>query len=571
MKPPTAVPVKLLMLVALLQGLMLLLLHQSITLTFWPYADRHWLIAFYAMALTAPSMLLLCVEQGTFKHTAKYVAGFACIAGLVGFYTGWQATPSEHIKISTVLFGFSATMAIATFKALIYIQLRVSGQPFSYSQLYHLSWRNALTLSFALLFALCFWGVLMLWAILFKAIKIDIFSQIFTEPWFYYPAISLATGCGVVIFRNLSVVIDTVTRLQQALMKFLLVAVSAVSILFLFGLLISGVSPLWETGGSALIIWLQAIMLFLINAVYQDEPNVRPYHIALHRLIMVGAALLPLYSLISFYGLSLRVEQYGWSVIRVWGFIIWGVLTLFAVGYLKAIITKRDNWLADVSRINVVLGLVVLAIMVIVNSPLLDVRKITVASQLKQYEASNDYSNFDAYYFKRHLARPGYLALEQLKQEKTKEHPQLLLNINALYIKKHPEKIDEQAMLNSFIQSMHYDGDLPSGLAQAMYKQASKNTWRLKQTAKFYAMPIKLHRDALTQSKSEYLLIQQANGWAYLTLFYPLQNKWDSQQLKSLNLKNNDVIIEQILQKKYTIKTPQWNEMHIGDQIIKVQ
>ncbi|MFT7560359.1 MAG: hypothetical protein ACI93R_002278, partial [Flavobacteriales bacterium] len=322
MKQESLVPVKELILIALVQGICLFLLHQSVELKFWPYADRGWLIALYSVAFIAPTLLLLSVEKGTFVRVAKYVAGFSFVAALVGFYSGWQSMPVDYVRLDTILPTLILTMVIAAFKALMYMQQFVSGKAFSYSQLFRWSWRNFLTLLLSMLFALCFWGVLMLWAELFKAIKINFFHDLFTERWFYYPAVALANGFGVIIFRNLSSVIDTITRLQQALMKFLLVILSVVSVLFLFGLLFSGLSPLWETGGSALILWMQAILLFFVNAVYQDEPEERPYHIALHRIIMAGIALLPLYSIISFYGLSLRVDQYGWSLMRGWAFIL---------------------------------------------------------------------------------------------------------------------------------------------------------------------------------------------------------------------------------------------------------
>jgi hypothetical protein len=120
------------------------------------------------------------------------------------------------------------------------------------------SWRNFLTLSLAVLFAGSFWLLLMLWAALFKAINIDFFSDLFEQRWFYYPAIALANGFGIIIFRKLTYIIDTITRLQQALIKFLLVLLSLVSLLFLGALPFTGLEPLWESGGSSLILWMQA-------------------------------------------------------------------------------------------------------------------------------------------------------------------------------------------------------------------------------------------------------------------------------------------------------------------------
>ena len=570
MNQESIVPVKELILIALVQGLCLFLLHQSIELKFWPYTDRGWLISLYSVAFIAPTLLLLSIEKGTFARVAKYVAGFSVIAALVGFYTGWQSIPEEYIPIGTILPTLILTMVIAAFKALMYIQQLVSGKPFSYSQLFRWSWRNFLTLSLSLLFALCFWGVLMLWAFLFKAIKINLFHDLFTESWFYYPAVALANGFGVIIFRNLSSVIDTITRLQQALMKFLLVILSVVSVLFLFGLLVSGLSPLWETGGSALILWMQAIMLFFLNAVYQDEPDVRPYHIALHRIIMAGVALLPLYSLISFYGLSLRVDQYGWSLMRCWAFIIWGLLALFSFGYLKGIITKKDAWVFDLSRINVVMGLVVWAVMVVVNSPVLDLRKIVVSSQIERYESSGNYDDFSPYYFKNNLGRPGYIAMEQLKKDKAESNPQLLVRINAQYFNESNSKEDVELMESEFIQAIEYnEGELPWGLGEAMYKVVSESSWEMKQILSYKVISINLNDDNLT----EYVFIRRKENRSQISVFYLDGDDWKSARIGDSSYPGSGLeneVADKIIAREFEVKAPAWKELEIDGMRIRV-
>jgi hypothetical protein len=248
---------------------------------------------------------------------------------------------------------------------------------------------------------------LILWAALFDAINIEFFNDLFKKPWFYYPAIALANGFGIIIFRNLTYIIDTITRLQQALMKFLLVILVLVSLLFIGALPFTGLEPLWKSGGSSLILWMQALMLFFLNAVYQDDPDARPYHLVLHRFIYIGIAILPIYSIISFYGLSLRVDQYGWTLARCWAFLIWFLLALFPIGYCWGIAKLRDEWLQQLSKVNVVIGLIVLALMLMVNSPLLDFRKIVVNNQLQRLETGlTQIEDFDINYFRKSLAKP---------------------------------------------------------------------------------------------------------------------------------------------------------------------
>jgi hypothetical protein len=373
-------------------------------------------------------------------------------------------------------------MVIATFKALMYSQQYASGGGITYSALFKWSWRNFLTLSLSLLFAGSFWLILILWGELFNAIDIEFFEDLFSEPWFYYPAIALANGFGVIIFRNLTQIIDTITRIQQALMTFLLVILVLVSILFLGALPFTGLEPLWKSGGSSLILWMQALMLFFLNAVYQDDPDARPYHLALHRFIYIGIAILPIYSIISFYGLSLRVDQYGWTLARCWAFLIWFLLALFPLGYCWGIAKLRDEWLQQLSRVNVAIGLVVLALMLLVNSPLLDFRKIFVNNQLDRLATGlTPIEDFDINYFRRSLVKPGYDGLQTLKAQYQETNPNIAIRINAFY--DNAKNNESSTSEGQFAAAIEYLSEKPPAkLLTALYENETDNQWELNQT-----------------------------------------------------------------------------------------
>jgi hypothetical protein len=555
------IPALLLILIALVQGLVLLLLHQSIEFKFWPHNDPAWLFCFYAIAFTAPTMLLLGLTQDKLLALSKWVLPFSLFVGVLGFYIGSQATPLAHVRFETLLFALVVTLGIAVFKALMYTQQFISGEPFSYSNLFCWSWRNFLTLALALLFALCVWGVLMLWAGLFKAIKIDFFWNLFTERWFYYPALATAQGFGVLIFRRLSHVIDTIMRLQQALMKFLLVLLVLVSIMFLGGLLIAGLNPLWDSGGSHLILWMQALMLFFVNAVYQDDAAERPYHRWVHRFIYLGVALLPIYSAISFYGLMLRIDQYGWSLARCWGMLIWLFLTLFSLGYLWGIVRRRDNWLQQLSRVNVTMGLVVLGGMLIVNSPLLDFRKITVASQMQRLAAGQiEADDFDVYYFRNQLARPGYEALQTIQQNYAQSNPELVLRIEQLYAdRKAPEVAFTKTRLLAAIKTPV--DEIPEALGEQLYKDLNENDWAARNIKKYYLLPL----DANADGQEEYLYVQIFSNYSYVHLYFYEEDKWQSQRYTTrFDKKKNQTIIEALDKADLNLFEPKWKDIELG-------
>ncbi|MEN3158613.1 DUF4153 domain-containing protein [Alkalimonas sp. NCh-2] len=559
----------LLTLIALLQGLALLYLHQAIELHYWPHNQPPWLFACYSVAFIWPTMLLLGLDDSNIGTLVKLTLPFALLSALLGYYVGLQVVPLEHIRFNALLFSFIVTMAIATFKALMYSQQWASGERFSYSALFLWSWRNFLTLSLALLFAGCFWLVLVLWGALFQSIGIDFFKELFQQRWFYYPAIALANGFGVIIFRNLSRIIDTIARLQQALMKFLLVVLSLVSLLFLGALPFTGLSPLWESGGSSLILWMQALMLFFVNAVYQSDADNRPYPLWLHRFIYIGVALLPVYSLISFYGLSLRIDQYGWSLSRYWAYLIWFLLALFPLGYWWGIVKFRDRWTQQLSRTNVAVGLVVLAAMLLVNSPLLDFRKMVVEHQLQRL-ADNKVSvdEFDIHYFRHHLARPGYKGLQTLKAQYGETHPNLLLRINALYA----DRVNDlpSSSRDEFIAAITLLTDNPPDeLLTVIYKQETRSHWSMQHTQRYFLHALDLNQNG----ELEYLWIEKRRSYTEIKLFFQQDNQWQSAYIGGFRTDqdNADKLHQAILAGEIEIVPSRWHDLVIGEQRFQVR
>ena len=417
--------------VAAIQGVLLFALYKAFDTGTWPSESPLWSYPLWTLTIVAPILLLLSLESGNTQRVATLVAGFTGILALLALYTGWQAEPFGEFPVFSLSTVFALSISIACFKGLMYLQQRASDSPLTYQILFTYSWRNFLVLALAALFVLAFWLVLMLWAGLFEVIDIDVFSNLFETDWFLFPVLTMAFGVGIIIFRELTHVIDSITRLLQGLIKLLLPLVVAVATIFLLALPFSGLDVLWSTGrGTALLLWLTAIVLFFVNAVYQDGRDAAPYPPVAHALIYAGLLVLPLLSALSFYGLWLRLNQYGWTVERCWAFVVWLLLTLFSVGYAWGVVTRRAAWPTALGRVNTVMGLVVLALMLLANSPVLDFRRISLASQLARVERNEiPLTDFDFSYAHNYLARPGYLALERIKADIGDDDPELLAKI----------------------------------------------------------------------------------------------------------------------------------------------
>ena len=415
---PTNPPRNLMLGIALAQGVALLLLWRALTNETWPATQPAVNFPLWTVAVTYPALLLLSLESGRVLRTVIRVSLFCAVPILPAAYVGWQAAPFDEFPVGSLIFAYAVTVGIACFKALMYLQHFIADAPVTYRTLFRYSWRNALV---AGLTAPLVWGValiLFLWGALFEAIGIDFFADLFARDWFLFPVLAVVFGLGVLIFRRLAKVIDGITSLLEGLFRLLLPLVVCVVTIFLATLPFTGLQPLWETGnGTALLMGINIIALFFANAVYQ--PGRRPpYPPIVHRLVYGGACLLPLVSLLACYGLYLRIAQYGLTVERCWALALCCLMALFSAGYAAGIARRRDDWPETLGRVNKVMGWAIAALALLVNTPLLDFRKISLASQFARVERGDiEIHDFDFYYAREHLARPAWLRTRALLAE----------------------------------------------------------------------------------------------------------------------------------------------------------
>ena len=414
------------------QGVSLFLLWRALESGAWPSQTPAVNFPLWTAAIAGPALLLLCLDAQNLSRSFKAAGVFSGVLLLVAIFMGWQASPHGEFPIDSLLVVFVLTMLIACFKGLMYCQRWIAQSPPNYAALFTYSWRNFLVVGLAVALT---WGVgliLFLWASLFAVIGIEFFKDLFSNDWFLFPVLASAFGLGIQTFRRLVKVIDSITSLLEGLMRLLLPLIALVLVIFLGALPFTTLQPLWETGnGTALLLWLNAFALFFVNAVYQTGHG-SPYATWVHRGLSAAIALLPIVSALALYGLYLRIDDYGWTVQRCWAFAVFVILALFSIGYAVCIARWRWAWTRHLGTVNTAMGWFVLALMLLVNTPLLDFRSISLASQWQRVESGEvEPRDFDFHYAKQHLARPGYQKMQALIKAYENSDPELARIIEA--------------------------------------------------------------------------------------------------------------------------------------------
>ena len=548
------------------QGIALLLLWRALEFEAWPSQTPAINIPLWTLAIVAPTLLLLCLDTQNFTRSLKAVGLFSGVLTLIAIFIGWQASPHGEFPIDSLLVIYVITALIACFKGLMYCQQWIAKSPSNYAVLFTYSWRNFLVVGLSVVLT---WGVgliLFLWAALFAIIGIDFFKELFQNDWFLFPVLASAFGFGIQTFRRLVRVIDSITSLLEGLIRLLLPLIGVVLVIFLGALPFTTLQPLWETGnGTALLLWLNALTLFFVNAVYQSGLR-SPYSAWVHRGLSAAIALLPIVSALALYGLYLRIDDYGWTVQRCWAFAVFTVLALFSIGYAWCIVRWRRDWPRPLGTVNTAMGWFVLALMLLVNTPILDFRSISLASQWQRVESGEvALRDFDFHYTRHYLARPGHQKLQALIAEYETSNPELAQVMRAAYY----HDMDEQTF-ETLWENLAYRPEAfapPAGLHDAASKTVfGRNPQR-------FNNPMLIRVDLDEDGEFEYALLAQRlmdEDSVEAVLFNRDENAWQYRVLLLQGNRPDELDITQALQNgEITATPPRFMNLQVGGLVFR--
>ena len=322
--------------------------------------------------------------------------------------------------------------ALMLFIALAWVQAVLQSRhvrAVRYSSLFAHAWHNAMVYGLVVQFVGLCWLVLCLWAGLFKLVKVGFFAQAFSQPLFISLATGVMGGIGVVLARGQPRALQIQLQLVLALFRVLLPMLSLVVVLFVLALPFTGVEPLWETRKAAvLLITLQLCLLLFVNAVYQDGlAQDAPYPRLVQQLVHAALWLWPVLGMLGVWAVALRVQQYGWTHDRIWALVATGLLLVYGLGYAWVALQRgRFFWLQGLGRLNARMSWVLLAVGLVLHTPLLDVYRFSAHSQLQRLlQAQGPWSLSQLEDLRFDHGRYGQAALAQLQQDHRAQAPEV--------------------------------------------------------------------------------------------------------------------------------------------------
>lgn len=372
----------------LLQGLLALAVTRS-------GLDSGWQLLAWLLIVQPPLFMAMAVTRW---RDARLWAGGAVMAAVVMVMAGtliWGLlrAPAQD---SGMFVGLGIATSLWWFVALPWFQAFMAQGHWRvpYATLFVLAWNNALVLALAALCVNLIWGVLWLWAGLFALVKVQLFADLFAAQWFVYAVTGLLGGLGLWLARTQQRPIQVMRQTLLALGRLLLPLLAWVLVFFVLALVFTGVEGLWATQFAAtLLMSVLILQIWVLNAVYQDGAAAQaPYARVLRWLVDASLIAMPVLATLACVAIGLRVRQYGWTLERVWAAAAAGTLWLYAVGYAGAALhSVRQGaarpWLQMVAPVNKALSLLVLALLLALQTPLLDGQRISASSQGERLRA----------------------------------------------------------------------------------------------------------------------------------------------------------------------------------------
>lgn len=272
--------------------------------------------------------------------------------------------------------------------------------------------RNTVLGALAGLIGLLVMGMLHLAVYLFRIVNLEFLSGWLDDSLYYWLSFCLGFNVSLVFVR--SVFSFSTGKIAGYVARVLLPLLTVIGVIAAGGLLLSVVTGVRVSGlGSFTMIWFVALNIILLNLVYGNEcvPRFRSW---LSGLVLAGVLLLNVFSLSSVYGILVRVNQYSWSMDRLYGFSIALFLAVVVLAYSVALLWKRSGWAELLGPVNKAGLLALMAIILVISSPLADFKQITANSILAGIEKGRIKVTSDIRYTLEDLGKRGEAVLTVL-------------------------------------------------------------------------------------------------------------------------------------------------------------
>lgn len=393
------------------------------------YADRLFtssqvlLTGALAVALVGGTLLQLLGEKARQWRALLPTLAFTL---LVSGMTMWVFYRAEHLLISRrevdawcislVLLSYIGASFLVAWPV-------AKGQRWWYEDLFQQAWNSVFRVLYALILVGIFLLLLKLWSRLFLMLGIEFFELHFWSQTFMCFSVPLVFALGMYMGGRSEKVIGQMRGMLFGACGLLLPLIALISVLFNLTLPFTGLDRIWATGYSTpILLVLAGAQLFLLNGVFQEGGQPRPYPKWLMRFVEFSLLCLPILAALAFYSSWLRVEQYALSPQRFIALALALLCSLYGLAAVWAVVLRSPAWLSNLRITNPALALLFCVLLVLINTPVLNPIRLSVDDQVQRLlDGRTNAHAFDAHYLRFGLGKAGEEAYAQLQMDLDQE------------------------------------------------------------------------------------------------------------------------------------------------------
>lgn len=404
--------------IGLAQGVALYLLYEAAEAKVWPATEPMVFSPLLVIGIFVPLIAVSGIGNLRARTLTIWIAAATAICALLTIYDVFREAGAEA---SGLRLASSAPLWWAVAAGLFISHSLITASEVdrkviaTYPRYFDVSWKHGVQFVLTALFVGMFWGLLWLGAEMFRLIKLEWLANLIKHRWFWIPVTTLAVTSALHVSDIRAGLVRAARTLKLTLLSWLLPVMTIIAAIFVLSLPFTGLEPLWGTRrATSILLTSAAVLVFLINAAYQDGEADAPVAVVLRYSRLVAAiVLVPLVALAG-YGLFLRIQQYGWTPQRITALACFLVLACYGVGYLTA-----GAWsgtaLRGLRATNIATAYVILAVLLAIFSPVADPARISVADQVGRLAAGRVApEKFDFRFLRFGAGRYGRAALQEL-------------------------------------------------------------------------------------------------------------------------------------------------------------
>ncbi|MBA3582489.1 MAG: DUF4153 domain-containing protein [Gammaproteobacteria bacterium] len=261
------------------------------------------------------------------------------------------------------------------------------------------------------------WGVLWLWASLFEIVKISFFKDLFFDYNFAIVFCCVFGAVLLIVLRQVKLHEELIDKVFAFSGRVLSPVLALLSLTFVVVLPFTGLEPLWETKtAAATMLWLIVLSITFFNLAERNQLAATGWRKLVRNLSWLGLLALPIYCGLAAYAVYLRINQYGWTLDRLWGVWVCIAASLFALSYAILAARYGVHWNRFLKPANYMLSLVLLVLLIAPYTPAVNFYAISAHSQAQRILKNPVEPTIEELrYLRFNLGRAGVKQLEKLK------------------------------------------------------------------------------------------------------------------------------------------------------------